>query len=61
MPDPINLNRARKAKARIAETAKAAANRVKFGRTKADRLTDEAAATRLALALDHARRESEPE
>lgn len=37
MGDLINLNRARKAKARAAVKAGAAANRLAFGRTKAER------------------------
>ena len=34
----INLNKARKAKARVEAQAAAAENRVKFGRTKAEKL-----------------------
>jgi hypothetical protein len=34
MADIINLNKKRKAKARLAKEAKAAENRIKFGRTK---------------------------
>ncbi len=37
MPDPINLRQARKARARIEEQMQASQNRVKFGRTKAER------------------------
>ena len=37
MPDPINLRQARKARARIEQQMQAAQNRVKFGRTKAER------------------------
>ncbi len=44
MAELINLNRARKAKARDEGQAKAAENRVRFGRSKAE--------TRLAKALD---------
>jgi hypothetical protein len=51
MVEPINLNRARKAREKARQQAEAAANRVKFGRTKrqksADRLNEEAAARRL--------------
>ena len=57
MAEPINLNRARKAKARAESEATAAANRVKFGRTKAQKVHDAAAAEKLARALDQARRE----
>lgn len=49
MGDLINLNRARKAKAKAEHTATADANRVKFGRTKAERQAD---------ATDHARRDA---
>ena len=55
MAEPINLNRARKAKARATAGAKAAANRRKFGRTKAEKLNDAAAVTRLGQTLDQAR------
>ncbi len=37
MAEPINLNKARKAKARAEAGGKAAENRAKFGRTKADK------------------------
>ncbi|PUB11296.1 DUF4169 family protein [Yoonia sediminilitoris] len=39
---PINLNKARKAKTRAEEKAKADANAVRFGRSKAERLLDAA-------------------
>jgi hypothetical protein len=57
MADPINLNRARKAKARMADQARVAENRVKFGRTKAERLAAKAEAERLKHALDQTRRD----
>jgi hypothetical protein len=48
MGEIVNLNRVRKAKAKIERQAQAAENRVKFGRTKAEkqksRAEDEAAA-----------------
>ena len=37
MADIINLRRARKAKVRAGQQAEAASNRVRFGRTKAER------------------------
>lgn len=37
MADIVNLRRARKAKARATDDAKAAENRIKFGRTRAER------------------------
>jgi hypothetical protein len=57
MAEIINLNRARKAKARAADKAGAAANRLAFGRTKAER--DQAArqADIEARRLDGARRD----
>ena len=61
MVEPINLNRARKAKARADAEAKAAANRQKFGRTKAEKLNDAASMTRLGQQLDQARREKDPD
>lgn len=60
MVQPINLNRARKAKARASAEAQAAANRQKFGRTKAEKLNDKATTLRLDQMLDRARREDDP-
>jgi hypothetical protein len=37
MVEPINLNKARKARAHVQATAKASENRARFGRTKAER------------------------
>ncbi len=57
MADILSLSKARKAKARVAKEATAAENRVKFGRTKAEK---QAEAARDALAqkrLDGAKRE----
>jgi Domain of unknown function (DUF4169) len=42
MPDTINLRRARKEKARAEKEARAAENRVKFGRTKNEKQLAEA-------------------
>ena len=42
MADIVNLRKARKAKARVQEGAKAAENRIKFGRSKAERTASEA-------------------
>lgn len=53
----VSLGKARKVKARAdAETA-AAANRAKFGRTKAERAAEEQDAARRAALLDGAKRE----
>ena len=59
MVQPINLNRARKAKARAEAEAQAEANRVKFGRTKAEKLNDAAAVARLERKVDQARRDED--
>jgi len=37
MADPINLNKARKAKAKLEDELRAQANRARFGRTKAEK------------------------
>ncbi len=37
MTKPVNLNKVRKARAKLAREAEAKKNRAKFGRTKADR------------------------
>jgi hypothetical protein len=57
MTEPINLNRPRKAKSRAVATAQAEVNRVKFGRTKAEKAVAVAEAARLARAVDQAKRE----
>ena len=57
MAEPINLNKARKAKARADDQVRAMQNRVRFGRTKAEKLAAEAEAARLKQRLDAARRE----
>jgi hypothetical protein len=61
MADPINLNRARKAKAKADREVLAAENRVKFGRPKAEKLADRAETQRKARALDQTRREPKEE
>ncbi|HEY8565589.1 MAG TPA: DUF4169 family protein [Beijerinckiaceae bacterium] len=53
MAEIINLNRARKAKARAEKDAKAEANRARHGRTKAERTQAEAADDRVQRQLDH--------
>jgi len=55
MAEVVNLNRARKAKARAAAQAMAAANRVAFGRTGAEKRAARAEAERQARALDGAK------
>ena len=58
MAEPINLNRARKAKARTEEEARAVQNRAKFGRTKAERQLQEARADKAVRDLDAGKRET---
>jgi hypothetical protein len=53
----VNLRRARKAHERAAATAAAAANRARFGRTRAERDAQAGEAERQARALDGARLE----
>lgn len=55
--DLINLNRARKDKAKRDRQAEAEANRVKFGRSKAEKQSARDEAERSARALDAHRRE----
>ncbi len=57
MNDLINLNRARKAKAKAAERAAAVENHAKFGRSKAARAMDAASALKTKALLDQAKRE----
>ena len=57
MADPINLNKARKARAKADARATAAENRVKFGRGKAEKALSKLEAERLRRALDQSKRE----
>ncbi|HWU72508.1 MAG TPA: DUF4169 family protein [Sphingomonas sp.] len=57
MADIVNLNRARKAKARGEAQTTAAANRIVHGRTKAEKQAAKAEAERRARELDGAKRE----
>jgi hypothetical protein len=57
MSEPVNLNRARKARAKAEEKAKAAQNRVAFGRTRAEKDLAEARRDKAARALDAKKRE----
>ncbi len=56
---PINLNRARKERARAEKRAKADANAAKFGRSKADKAQEADAAARAATRLDEHKRDPE--
>jgi hypothetical protein len=53
----VNLNRARKDRARAADKAKAAENRVTFGRTKAEKRAAKVERERTDKALDGHERE----
>jgi hypothetical protein len=54
----ISLSRVRKARARAEKDATAAANRVKFGRTKAEKAADEKRKDLAAKQIDGHKRES---
>ena len=57
MSNPVNLNKARKARARDKARVQADENAVKFGRTKAEKANDSAESDRAASLLDGAKRE----
>jgi hypothetical protein len=57
MTEPINLNQARKAKAKADARSQAAENRVKFGRGKSEKLVSKLEAERARRALDQTKRE----
>ncbi len=57
MAELVNLNRARKARARAGAEAKAVENRVKFGRTKAERKLDAARAEKALRDIHAGKRE----
>lgn len=57
MADILNLNKARKARAKADAASKAVHNRAKFGRTKAQKAADDAEQARICENLDGARRE----
>ncbi len=57
MAEIINLNRVRKAKARSDKAVSAAANRARFGRSKAEKKAEQLTADRLGRVLDGARRD----
>lgn len=57
MAEPINLNKARKARARDAARVQAAENRVRFGRPKTARATAELEAARAARELEGKKRD----
>jgi hypothetical protein len=57
MSEPINLNKARKARAKADARTQAAQNRVRFGRTKAEKAVSKLDAERGRKAHEQARRE----
>lgn len=57
MTEPINLNKARKARARAAEKTQAAENRVRFGRTKAEKTVSKLEAERARRQHDEKKRD----
>ena len=57
MAEIVNLNRVRKTKAREAAEAKATENRVKFGRSKAERARLAAEKAKLRAVTDGAKKE----
>lgn len=57
MAEILNLNQARKAKAKTDAKTKAVENRAKFGRTKADKTLEATRADKLKRDLDGAKRE----
>jgi hypothetical protein len=57
MTEPINLNKARKARARAAGKVQAAENRVRFGRTKAEKTVSSLEAERTRRAHEEKKRE----
>ncbi len=57
MSELVNLNRARKARARADTAAKAAENRVKFGRTKAEKALGKAQTDKAGRDLDAGKRD----
>ena len=52
MVDPVNLNKFRKAKKRAEKEQRASENRVKYGRTKAEKQFQKAEADKLKKAAD---------
>jgi hypothetical protein len=57
MAEILNLNRARKAKAKTDDKTRAAENRAKHGRSKIEKTLDVARADKLRRDLDSAKRE----
>ncbi|HUR42132.1 MAG TPA: DUF4169 family protein [Verrucomicrobiae bacterium] len=60
MSNVVNFNKARKRKARAVAQAHAAANRIKFGRTQAEKARDEAGEEEARRKLDQLRLDHPP-
>lgn len=60
MAEIINLNRARKAKAKTQKSSQAAQNRLFFGRTKGEKRQQEKQVDQIERHLDGARRDTPP-
>jgi hypothetical protein len=58
MAEPINLNRARKARAKAEGRTQAATNRVQFGRAKGERTLQDRLRDKAAKTLDDTKRET---
>jgi hypothetical protein len=61
MTEPINFNKARKARAQAAAQSEAAANRARFGRTKGEKAAEKRQADTARKLLDGARRSDNQE
>ncbi len=59
MPDPVNLNKARKARAKAAREASAKQNRARFGRTREEKQRDAARAEDQARLIESHRLDRE--
>jgi hypothetical protein len=57
--EPINLNKARKARAQVEARTQAAENRVRFGRSKAEKTVSKLEAERARRAHEQAKRDPE--
>ncbi|ADO42771.1 DUF4169 family protein [Ketogulonicigenium vulgare] len=59
MTEVVNLNKARKARTRAEDKARADENAAKFGRTKAQRALEDQQAAKAKAALDAVRRDND--
>ena len=57
MSEPVNLNKFRKAKSRAAKQQQAAENRIKYGRTKAEKARDRLEASKSKTTVDQSQRD----